>query len=63
MLSQGYLPQVAGGYHVLYDCYFYYLAHIVSIGSQLNKMSDIKNFGRMFSLDGKVALVTGGKWQ
>ena len=24
-------------------------------------MSDIKNFDRMFRLDGKVALVTGGK--
>lgn len=25
-------------------------------------MSDIKNFDRMFRLDGKVALVTGGKY-
>ena len=24
-------------------------------------MSDLKNFNRMFRLDGKVALVTGGK--
>ena len=24
-------------------------------------MSDLKDFGRMFRLDGKVALVTGGK--
>ena len=26
-------------------------------------MSELKNFNRMFSLDGKVALVTGGELQ
>lgn len=36
--------------------YFHYLCEDLSF-----KMSELKNFDTMFRLDGKVALITGGK--
>lgn len=35
-------------------------SRVAEVASNLFKMSELKNFDRMFRLDGKVALVTGG---